>query len=267
MLITSRDNSVIRRYRHLSADGKFRRETGRFVVEGARLCEDAARSHVVIETVLYTVSAQNRYAAQTASVIDAAQTAYEIADSLALHISDTKAPQGLFCICVMPEENTNDLPRLSQSGRYAALEAVQDPSNLGTMIRTAEALGLNGLLLSDGCCDPYNPKVLRGSMGGVFRLPLYPCGDFCTALPKLSDQGFTTVACVVDETAVAVQSLSLGDGTVVVIGNEGNGLKEETVGVCSVRATIPMIGRAESLNASMAAGIVFWEMMRGEHRD
>lgn len=260
MFVTSRDNNVIRQYRHLSADGKFRRETGRFVVEGARLCEDAALSHVTIETLLYTASAAERYAPQVQTVIEAASSAYEITDSLALHISDTKSPQGLFCICLMPD---GALPHLLPHGRYAALEAVQDPSNLGAMIRTAEALGLNGLLLSDGCCDPYNPKVLRGSMGGVFRLPLYLCGDFSSTLPQLSQDGFTTVACVVDETAQPVQSVSLGEGTVVVIGNEGNGLREETVKCCDLSMTIPMMGRAESLNASMAAGIVFWEMMRG----
>ena len=267
MLIASRDNGVIRRYRHLLSDGKFRRETGRFVVEGARLCEDATRSHIVIETVLYTASARERYATQTNAVTSVAETVYEITDSLALHISDTKAPQGLFCICVMPDQTADVLSDLKPHGRYAALETVQDPSNLGTMIRTAEALGLDGLLLSDGCCDPYNPKVLRGSMGGVFRLPLYLCGEFDAVLPRLADNGYTTVACVVDETAAAVQSLSLGDGTVVLIGNEGNGLQEKTVNACTIRATIPMLGRAESLNASMAAGIVFWEMMRGEHRD
>lgn len=264
MLITSRDNSCIRHYRHLLNDGKFRRETGRFVVEGARLCEDAARSHIVIEAAFYTQAALSRYPTQLSVVKDSAQVIYEITDALAAYISDTKAPQGLFCICIIPDQ---EQPNLSKDGRYAALERIQDPSNLGTMIRTAEALGLNGLLLSDGCCDPYNPKVLRGSMGGVFRLPLYFCGDFCDTLSRLSNNGFVTVACVVDETVAPVQSLSMGRGTIVVIGNEGNGLKPETVRACSICTTIPMLGRAESLNASMAAGIVFWEMMRGEHRD
>lgn len=187
--------------------------------------------------------------------------AYEITDALASYISDTTAPQGLFCICRQPKERYC-LADLCPKGRYAALESVQDPGNLGTMIRTAEAFGLNGLLLSDGCCDPYNPKVLRGSMGGVFRLPLYEAGDLTQSLPALCEKGFCTVACVVDATAPAIQSLPLAAGTVAVIGNEGNGLRSQTVAVCSHRATIPMAGRAESLNASMAAGIVFWEMTR-----
>lgn len=263
MTITSRENSLIRDYRHLLCDGKFRRETGRFAVEGARLCEDAVRSHITVETVLYTASARERYPAQVLAVTSVADS-YEITDALASYISDTKAPQGVFCVCKMPEKPADLSMAVSAQGRYAALESVQDPTNLGTMIRTAEALGLDGLLLSDGCCDPYNPKVLRGSMGGVFRLPLYSAGDLAELLPRLSAIGCQSIACVVDESADSIQTLSLGPGTIVVIGNEGNGLTEKTVKACSLTATIPMIGRAESLNASMAAGIVFWEMMRGE---
>ncbi len=260
MDITSRDNRLIREYRHLLSDGQYRRRTGRFVLEGARLCEDAVLSNVTVETVLVTPRAREQYPLQTATVC-AAAPAFDITDALASYIGDTNAPQGLFCICVMPER-VFSLTDLSLKGRYAALESVQDPGNLGTMIRTAEALGLSGLLLSDGCCDPYNPKVLRSSMGGVFRLPLYHVGDLSRQLPLLNQKGFTSLACVVDPNAPAIQSFSQGTGTIAVIGNEGNGLSPQTVSACSARATIPMAGRAESLNASMAAGIVFWEMMR-----
>ncbi len=265
MEITSRDNRYIREYRHLNGDGKYRRQSGRFVLEGARLCADAVRSGVAVETVLYTARCRDQYPEQAAAVC-AAAPAFGIPDSLAAYISDTAAPQGLFCICRQPAAALSP-ETLSVQGRYAALEAVQDPGNLGTMIRTAEAFGLDGLLLSDGCCDPYNPKVLRGSMGGVFRLPLYGAGELTATLPALNARGFCTVACVVQADAAAIQSLPLGAGTVAVIGNEGNGLRSETVAACSHRATIPMAGRAESLNASMAAGIVFWEMTRkGEAR-
>lgn len=260
MEITSRDNRYIREYRHLISDGKYRRRSGLFALEGARLCADAVGSHVMVETVLYTARCRDQHPEQTAAVC-AAAPAYEITESLASYISDTTAPQGLFCICRQPQKRLS-LADLCPDGRYAALEAVQDPGNLGTMIRTAEAFGLHGLLLSDGCCDPYNPKVLRGSMGGVFRLPLYEAGDLTETLPALTKQGFSAVACVVDGDAAAIQTVPLGGGTIAVIGNEGNGLRRETVAVCTHRATIPMEGRAESLNASMAAGIVFWEMTR-----
>ena len=260
MDISSRDNRTIREYRHLLTDGKYRRKTGRFVLEGARLCEDAVLSQISIETVMYTQRAATQYPTQTA-MLCAAAPAFEITESLSEYISDTTAPQGLFCICRIPESRL-DVTQLAVSGRYAALESVQDPGNLGAMIRSAEAFGLDGMILSDGCCDPYNPKVLRASMGGVFRLPLCSVSHLDETLCDLTSRGFHTAACVVDADACAIQSVSLGAGCIAVIGNEGNGLTTATAGACFRRVTIPMAGRAESLNASMAAGIVFWEIVR-----
>ncbi len=261
MEITSRDNRLIKEYRRLSDDAHFRRESGRFAVEGARLCADAVRSGVAVEAAFVTERALAQYPEHTAALTAAATAVYTIPDALSRHLADTASPQGVFCIAVRPAA-LSAMEGLSLSGRYAALEAVQDPGNLGAMIRTAEAFGLNGLLLSDGCCDPYSPKVLRAAMGGVFRLPLYAAGALPQTLPLLNEQGFTTAACVVDAAAAAVQTAGLGVGAVVVIGNEGNGLHPETAAACSQCVTIPMDGRAESLNASMAAGIVFWEMVR-----
>lgn len=259
MEITSRENRIIKEYRHLGSDTKYRRECGLFVIEGARLCGDAVRSHIVIETALLTARARRQYADIAAMVERAAKQVAEIPDTLGDYLGDTDTPQGIFCICRMPSHN----PILDPSGRYAALERIQDPGNLGTMVRAAEAFGLHGILLSDGCCDPYSPKVLRGSMGGVFRLPLIAAGSFAQRLPQLHAEGFRSFACVVDPDAVAVQKTCFPAGSVCVIGNEGGGLLPETIAVCSERITIPMAGRAESLNASMAAGIVFWEMVRG----
>lgn len=259
MDITSRDNRMIKEYRRLLGDTKYRRETARFVIEGARLCEDAVRSNLSIEMAFVTDRAARQYGEIVNRIRVAADTVYDIPDSLADHLADTDAPQGIFCICRMPAAPS--LPEAT--GYFAALEQIRDPGNLGTMIRTAEALGLRGIFLSDACCDPYSPKVLRASMGGVFRLPLWTIGTFAEQLPRLHEKGFLSFACVVDHDAAAVSQTSFRDGSICVIGNEGNGLLPETVAACTQRITIPMVGRAESINASMAAGIVFWEMMRG----
>ena len=256
--ITSRENRIVKEYRRLCGDAKYRRESGLFAVEGARLCGDAVRSRLVIETALITARAFEQYADIAEAVQSAANQTAEIPDALSNYLSDTDTPQGIFCICRIPAFT----PALDVSGRYAALERIQDPGNLGTMIRTAEAFGIDGILLSDGCCDPYSPKVLRSSMGGVFRLPLFSAGALTDCLPKLHLEGFRSYACVVDRDADAVQQTDFPAGSICVIGNEGSGLLAETVASCSKRITIPMAGRAESLNASMAAGIVFWEMVR-----
>ncbi len=261
MEITSRDNRLIKEFRRLSDDARYRRESGRFAVEGARLCADAAGCGAVISTAFLTERARIQYPEQAAAVVAAAEAVYDIPDALSKHLADTNSPQGIFCIVAMPSA-LRSVEELPTGGRFAALEAVQDPGNLGTMMRTAEAFGLSGLLLSDGCCDAYSPKVLRASMGGVFRLPLYAAGDLAETLPRLCERGFVPAACVVDADAEPVQRIDWGAGAIAVIGNEGNGLRAETVAACPLKVTIPMAGRAESLNASMAAGIVFWEMVR-----
>ena len=261
MEITSRENRIVKEYRRLSGDAKYRRQSGLFVTEGARLCADAVRSHITIETALITARARLQYADSTAAVECASAQTIEIPEGLSDYLGDTESPQGVFCICRIPA-----FAELTMTdGRFAALERIQDPGNLGTMIRTAEAFGLDGVLLSDGCCDPYSPKVLRSSMGGVFRLPLIAAGNLAEFLPRLHETGFCSYACVVDSDAAVLQKTAFQGGTVCVIGNEGNGLLPETVAACSRRITIPMAGRAESLNASMAAGIVFWEMVRGAY--
>ncbi len=268
MEITSRENRWIKEYRKLSADAKHRRESRQFVLEGARLCGDAAQSDVVIKAVLFTSRAAQQYAETVAAVCAVAAQVFEIGEALASYLSDTESPQGIFCIATLPERASLVPEQLLPQGRYAALECVQDPANLGTIIRAAEAFGFEGLILSGGCCDPYSPKVLRGSMGGVFRLPLFFVPSLGPLLADLNGLGFTTAACIVGEDAVAIQQASLGAGTVCVIGNEGNGLLPQTQAACTARITIPMMGRAESLNASVAAGIVFWEMVReGGARD
>ena len=261
MTVTSKDNQWVKEWRGLCDSAKKRRESGLFAVEGARLCGDALRSGIAIKAVLYTASALAIYTDVVGPLIAAADTAVEISPEISRYMGDTMNPQGVFCIA-KTLDNSLIIDKINIIGIYSALEDVQDPGNLGTIIRTAEAFGLSGLLLSDGCCDVYNPKVLRSSMGGVFRLPLIRVGNMTTAITELQERGLTFHACVVDADATPVTAAGFGPGSVAVIGNEGNGLKSETVAACRQAVTIPMGGRAESLNASMAAGIILWEMTR-----
>ncbi len=257
MDISSRDNKLIKEWRRLATDARFRKKSGAFAVEGARLCADAALSGVDISAVLVTPKAQEQYAALLAPLFAVAPV-YTIADSLSAYMSETASPQGVFAIGKCPKTAL----KVSAGKRYLALEDVQDPTNMGTVIRTAEAMGIDGLLLTDGCCDLYNPKVLRGSMGGVFRLPTLTVPDMARAVTVWQQEGLCVFACVVDGDAEKLTDVTFADGDICLIGNEGNGLKPATVDACARRLTIPMAGRAESLNASMAAGIVLWELTR-----
>lgn len=261
MPVTSKDNQWVKEYRSLCSDARKRRESGCFAIEGARLCGDALSSGIRLRAVLYTPAALETYRAVVEPLTAAAEQAVEITPELARYMGDTTNPQGVFCIAKSLDIWKN-LDTIDIMGQYGALEDMQDPGNLGTIIRTAEALGLSGLLLSDGCCDIHNPKVLRGSMGGVFRLPLFCAGDMAQTVAFLQQRGMTAFACVVDGDATPITAADMGTGSIALIGNEGNGLRPATVAACAHRVTIPMEGRAESLNASMAAGIVLWEMKR-----
>lgn len=261
MPVTSKDNRLVKEWRALCRDARHRRESECFAVEGARLCEDILRSGRTPETVLYTADARAAYGETVDALLRVAQQAAEITPELARAMADTDHPQGVFCT-VKFLDNRLSLDTINNMGRYGVLEDIQDPGNLGTVIRTAEALGLDGLILSSGCCDIYNPKVLRGSMGGVFRLKLMIADTLPPVITALQDRGMTGFACVVDASAEPVHTAGLGAGALCVIGNEGNGLREQTVAACRRRVTIRMAGRAESLNASVAAGIVMWEAVR-----
>ncbi len=257
MELTSRDNALIKEMSKLLCDAKYRRKSGQFVIEGARLCADAVRSNVRVIAALATPSAAVRYEAEWQMITGVAARVDTISESLSKHLSDTDSPQGVFCLCERPMLSAF---AVKPNGVYLALENLQDPGNIGTVIRTAEAFGIDGVILSSGCCDVYNPKVLRASMGGVFRLPMHIADDFVSELAAMSEH-IPVLACVVDADACPVTAAPKS-GAVAVIGNEGNGMSDSAVAACSHRVTIPMAGRAESLNASMAAGILLWELCR-----
>lgn len=262
MLISALDNPCVKQAGRLLADASFRRKSGLFAAEGARLCADAALSGLAIERVLYTANAAEHYPDYLQAVLAVGAPSAEVTDAVMRRLSDTQHPQGIVCIVRVPDTSAA-FAGIHPNGRYLALEDVRDPGNLGAAVRSAEALGIDGLLLSDGCCDLYNPKALRASMGGAFRLPIIPAGDMADAVVKCRDNGMAVYACVADADALPIEKADFSHGAVCLIGNEGNGLRAETIAACTGRITIPMKGRAESLNASACAAIVMWELMRG----
>lgn len=260
--ITSRKNTIIRDAARLGSSAEFRREQGLFLAEGARLCGDAAKSGAVIRTLFCTAQAQEKYAEYLAEIRNAAQQVFEVEDHVAALLSETKTTQGVFCVCestVRPRGTAS----MTCDRHYLALENIQDPANLGAVLRTAEALGLGGVLLAGSCCDLYSPKVLRASMGAVFRLPFFFADSMAQAAAELNQAGFLTLAAVPDAGAEKITGISFAKPAVIAVGNEGGGLTREAISACSQTVTIPMLGRAESLNASASAAILMWEMMRG----
>lgn len=258
--IVAKENRQVKFAAKLAESSRFRREEGMFFLEGARLCADACESGMEIYQFFATAQSMEKYEKLTAPCAAAAHKSYEITQEISTRLSDTQSPQGIFCICKMldkpPHWNT-----IKDKGLYLAMENVQDPANLGSVARTGEALGVDGLLISGGC-DRYNTKALRVSMGALFRLPLIEADDLAGVLQFAQQKGLKTLACVPERSALPISGIDFSSGAVAVIGNEGAGLTEDIISACGCKVTIPMRGRAESLNASMAAGIVLWEMLR-----
>ena len=238
----------------------FRKNEGLFFIEGARLCADASLSSVTIKELYVTESAYEKYSSYVNIIENRAERSFLISDEVAEKLADTKNPQGVFCVCKMLDKNTN-IGKIKYNGKYIALENVTNPSNFGAVVRTAEAVGLNGVIVSGGC-DIYNPKSQRAAMGSLFRLNVVEVDDLPSFLTELAGKGMKVYAGVPDSNAHKVTEVDMSDGVVSIIGNEGNGISEETCKAATKLVTIPMKGRAESLNAAAAASIMIWEMMR-----
>lgn len=261
MRITSRENRQIKEIAKLYKNGRSRKENGLFVVEGARICVDAADSGIAIATLVCSDAGAARYPQATAQLSEMAELVLSVPDAVFAALADTAHPQGILAVCRMPALRL-DPKRLRPGGRYLGLEELRDPANLGTVARTAEALGLDGLILSPGCCDPYGPKALRAGMGSLLRIPLLQTEDFFAELARFRAAGLSVFAAVPDRAATDVRRAGIEAGGVVLIGNEGNGLTPQAIAFADRPVTIPMPGRAESLNAAAAASILMWEMTR-----
>ncbi len=257
--ITSKENTQIKNIIKLNKNSKQRREQGLFVVEGIRICEDAMLSNAVIECALVTNDAVNKYSDFVDKLVNYAKTTYTVSEKIFNLISDTKTPQGVLCVIKTLDKHSL-FDKIKYNGKLLALENIQDPTNMGTILRTAEAVGIDAIVLSFDCCDIYSPKVARGSMGAIFRLPYIIVNSISDFIAE--NQDITSYAAVVDDNVDKLNDITFKEPCLVVIGNEGNGLKQETIDSCTKSITIPMKGRAESLNAGVAASIIMWEMIK-----
>ena len=255
-VLTSRANALVKQMIAVRRSVRERRESGLFFLEGARLCADAAISGTVVLACLYTDAAAEKYADRLAQILPLAEKAQRISPALADHLSETQSPQGIFCLCRMPQNDT----QIDPYGKYLALSGVQNPDNLGAITRTAEALGLDGLIVEGGC-DLYNPKAQRAAMGSLLRLPVVRTDDLALLLADCRARGMRTYASTPDADALPVTQADFSGGVVCAVGNEGAGLGDTLLCECT-RVTIPMHGRAESFNAAAAATILLWEMAR-----
>lgn len=258
--IESRQNGTLRRLARLAREKKFRRATGEMVCEGGKMLFEAVSSGAKIRSVLVRESDGDQAAAPLRELLERASAQgaalFSAEPRLFALASDVETPQDVIFSCESPLP-TGALPPVRTA---MLLEGVQDPGNLGTIVRTAEAFGLGALILCEGCADPTAPKVLRGTMGSIFRTPPYRL-PFEEAAAQLRAQGLPLYAAVLREDSAPVTALSL-ERCALAVGSEGHGLRPETAAQCDQCVIIPMAGRTESLNAGVAASVFLWEMYR-----
>lgn len=254
--IESVSNEKIKLAVKVATSSKHRKQTDLFFLEGLRLCRDAAVTGYEIECTFVSENAVEKFAEDLSVIFSASKQSYVISRSVELKITQANTPQGIFCLC----KRRDIAHEFDFNGKYIALENIQDPANFGAICRTAEALGINGAI-TYGCCDLYNPKTQRAAMGSALRLPVIEADNLAEMLEVLFSKGMKLYATTPRSDAQKITATDFSGGCVAVIGNEGNGVSDEIFSLCR-KITIPMGGRAESLNASMAAAITMWEMMR-----
>lgn len=248
--ITSRKNELVAHIRKLNGSRSARRAAGEFVCDGPKLLAEALKWGAAVTTV---VAEEGTSLPELPSAVRRVEVPADLLRSL----STTETPQGVLFLCRTPDLA---LPERLTGGRYMVLDGVQDPGNLGTVWRTADAFGADGLVLVHSCADPWSPKTVRATMGACFRLPVWEA-DLHTLQARLNEGGVPLYATALREDTEDLRAQDLRR-CAVVIGSEGRGVSEETLALCGKTLKIPMRTRCESLNAAVAAAVVLWEMAR-----
>lgn len=257
MELTGLQNPLVKKAAELKQK-KYRQQQGLFLAEGLRTVEEAIASKCV-ETIFYTAisdqrtrDALERAAAENLRLVC-------VTDNVMKKIADTETPQGIMAICRMKQPALEDL--LAAGKLLLVLDRVGDPGNIGTMLRTGDAAGIGGLVLLKGSADIYAPKTVRASMGSLFHVPVLSGldeADFVRSAKRAGYQLLVTSLAGADNLYTA----DLSGRLAFVMGNEANGVSETLLQAADKRVFIPMVGRAESLNVAMAAGVVLFECLR-----
>lgn len=255
-MITSSANGKVKQVMNLMKKAKARNESGLFVTEGLRIFKEIPPE--LIESIF--VSEGFLKEKEHKQLIDGMQ--YEVVtDEVFRVMSDTRTPQGILALVKQHTYAPEDLTRTGGPAFLMILENIQDPGNLGTIIRAGEGAGITGVLMNSTTADIYNPKVIRSTMGSVFRVPFAYTSDLTASILRLKDQGIRLYAAHLDgRNNYEKEDYTVDTG--FLIGNEANGLTEDTARLADAYIKIPMMGSVESLNAAVAASVLMFETAR-----
>lgn len=255
--ITSKDNDFIKHIKKLK-DKKYRDISNEYVIEGVKLVAEAIQENAKIKhIVLCDDCERSDFISKDLMYEIAKYDCVYVTDNLFKYLSEVQNPQGI--LAVIEKNNENNEIDYSQD-IIVALDDLQDPGNLGTILRTVDSIGLTQILVSKGTADCYNPKVVRSTMGAIFRIKLIECEDLVKTLKEIKRHKFKVIVSSL-QTDNSIYDANYSK-KVLVIGNEANGVKEDIQNLADEKVKIPMLGKTESLNASVATGIILYEYVR-----
>ncbi|CQR48083.1 Putative TrmH family tRNA/rRNA methyltransferase [Paraliobacillus sp. PM-2] len=244
-MITSVKNETIKQWNKLKKK-KYREEAQQFLIEGMHLVEEAMKSDWSIEAIIVQENIGIPFDTGNVTIVN-------VSNNVMDHLADTKAPQGIMAVV-----NQKEVQR-SSNHRLLLLDSIQDPGNVGTMIRTADAAGFSGVILGENTVDLFNDKVIRSTQGSIFHLPIIQANlaETCETLKKEAVSIWASTL----EQADAINELTVPDKVALIVGNEGAGVSPALLQQADQRVHIPIYGQAESLNVSVAAGIMIYQMV------
>ena len=248
--ITSRTNALMTHVRKLAASASYRRKSGEFLCDGYKLLREARLWHADVTTIIFSDETEPPEA-------DAKTRLVQVPADVMRSIAPSDTPQGVLFLCRMAAA---PLPERLTGKHYVVLDGVQDPGNVGTILRTADAFDCDGMFLVGPCADLYSAKTVRATMGAVFRRPVWRC-TAAEVKTLLADSGIPLYGAALRDDTVDARSVDYGCAAVA-IGSEGRGLSDEMLSLCGRTIRLPMSERCESLNAAVAASVLLWEMYR-----
>lgn len=257
-MITSTSSSQVKHILQLQAKSKARRESREFIVEGHKMVMEAPTDRVVKVYASETFMTNNQLLIQ--DLTNRNVDTESVSDQVFQRMSDTKTPQGIMAVVRMNEISVNDIINATASPLLLIIENLQDPGNLGTIIRMAEGAGVTGIIMSPNTVDVYNPKTIRSTMGSIYRIPFVYADDLEGVLNICKDNGIKLYAAHLHGENAYEKDYTCS--TAFLIGNEGNGLSDRVSSMADELIRIPMAGQVESLNAAIASTILAFEAVR-----
>jgi len=255
VFIESKENNLFKNTKKLK-ERKNRNKSNKYVIEGFRLVQEAFKANVNIEYLIVAEDAVEKLDQYLSSYINEDIKIYKINSNFFKELISTENPQGILAVI-----NMNIMPIKTDGNFYLLCDKLQDPGNLGTIIRTSHAAGVQGIILTKGTVDIYNEKTIRSTMGSIFYIPIHYDDDNLSLVKSLKEEGFNLVVTSLDTDKDFFEE-DLRGKVLLTVGNEGNGVSGEVLDLANTKVKIPMPGNAESLNVAIATSVIMYEKVR-----